>query len=70
MLQAKQANAQAAQNKVTVGLAKIEKQIKKAVKDGKNECYVAGTMVKVMSDALTEAGYTIKQEIGRIKISW
>ncbi|MFA7658801.1 MAG: hypothetical protein WCY19_05150 [Candidatus Gastranaerophilaceae bacterium] len=70
MISAKKANEQSAVNVLPVGLAKVEKQIKKAIKEGKNECFCAGLMAHIMINALIEAGYTVEQQIGRVKISW
>lgn len=70
MISAKSAREQTDGNQIKIGLANIEKKIKKAVADGKNECFCVGSMAQIMVDALQEADYTVEKQANGTKISW
>ena len=70
MLDAKSARAQADENKIKVKLAKIEKQIKKAVADGRDEIMTLTNATGVVEKELTDKGFKVEHLIGGTKISW
>lgn len=70
MLDAKSARAQADENKITVALANIEKQIKKAVAGGRDYIITMTAIAGQVEQELTAKGFKVEQQISGTKVSW
>lgn len=72
MINAKEAAAQSAENKQTNAIKDVEESIKKAIKKGRTEIAYTCTydLIDPVTEVLTNAGYTVKQIQGGIKVYW
>ena len=70
MLDAKKAREQADANKIACALANIEKQIKKAVADGRDEIMTLTNATGAVEKELTDKGFKVEQQMSGTKISW
>lgn len=70
MISAKTARAKSEQNGIKLKLEYVEKQIKKAVDNGRNEIFVMGELHKDVTDELDKAGYTYDKQVNGYKIWW
>lgn len=70
MINAKKARELAEKNRVSNIMAKIEKQIRKAVEAGRDYIISMEAITPEMSQELSDAGYKVEQQISGVKISW
>lgn len=70
MISAKQAREKTESNRLTLTRASVEKSIKKAIENGRDEIRISGAISAEIITELKENGYTVEELNGLTKIRW